>query len=124
MKIEHFGGTAFVDNASELERVLEVRYGPNANEFFLSDTERYPLLGILVIGDIAAIHYFPAEGHPGFLSVGDESNVGTVVFRTNTPDEELELAAACAIPIAQASQCAKEFLTASSLPSCIKWLEL
>lgn len=83
MKIEHFGGWEDVTDEASLDRVLAKRY-------WLSAAIGYPTLSILVRDGMAALHYFPQEDHPGFLSRGSahpQDPGGSAIFYTNTPQE-------------------------------------
>ena len=87
LKVEHFGGAVEVDDSAALDRVLDARYGNDVNEYWLGGEEKYPCLAIQVRGSVACLHFFPRDGHPGFLSVGDETAAGIETFYTNTPTE-------------------------------------
>jgi hypothetical protein len=87
--------------------------------------EKYPALAILVKGGFACVHYFPAVGDPGFLSVGNMSALEcrpTVTFATGgTP---FEVSTRSILRFADALQVAKEFLRSKELPKSIGWLRL
>lgn len=124
MKIEHFGGSVTVGDDAVLDEILAARYGDGGNEFWLSWSERYPLLSIMVRGAVACLHYFPNQYHPGFISVGVGQARGAVTFFTNTPTEEIEVAGDSVVPFRLAEKAAHEFLHSMALPTSIQWLEL
>jgi hypothetical protein len=128
MKIEDFGGAHDANSASELEKILQKRYGSGANGFWLShDNERSPAISLLVKGDLACLHYFPDELHPGFLSVGAIEELTpseTTTFFLDTPDQEQELPNSAVIRFSKAVEVAKDFYASKELPRSIRWLEL
>ena len=81
MRITDFD-TPFLDSAPdvtarlEIESVLKKRDDAGMNCFWLSHgTEKFPAINIMVNGDLAYVHYFPEERHPGYASVGGLSNL-------------------------------------------------
>jgi len=125
MKIEHFGGLAEVGDDASLDEVLSKRFGEDVNEFWISGDEKYPALTIQVRGPLSCLLYYPEEGHPGFISVGEDGDEDeVVVFRTNTPTEEIEVSADAVVPFEQARRAAHEFMTSTSKPASVEWSEL
>jgi len=56
----------------EIESALSKRDDAGMNSFWLSHgTEEFPAINIMVNGDLAYVHYFPADRHPGYASVGN-----------------------------------------------------
>ena len=88
LTIVDFKGRYKARSISEFEDVLQRRYGPDANGFWIShDNESIPVISLLVKGDLSCIHYFPYDGHPGFASVGranglDRDDCTTFRFET------------------------------------------
>src|SRR4051812_47175526 len=74
MNITDFRCQRSAQNSDELASALTCRYAKgdkSVNLFWLAhDQEEYPQLGIQMNDQLAALHYFPAAGHPGFRSVG------------------------------------------------------
>lgn len=124
MKVEHFGGAVDVADSTALDRVLDARYGNEVNEFIMGGQETYPYLSILVRGSAAYLHFFPAEGHPGFASVGNASAQGDETFYVNTPTEEIWVAASAVVPFDRAREAAQEYLRTGTMPRTVRWLEL
>jgi len=78
-------------------------------------------------GDLAALHYFPAVGHPGFRSVGDLAGLEggeTTTFCMDDIHEELEIINDAIVPFASAAVAAKEFFMSEEMPSSMEWFEL
>jgi hypothetical protein len=72
MQIEDLKAKYTVDSAGELEMVLQKKYRPGVNEFcFSHDNEKFSTISLLGSGDLATLNFFPYEGHPGFVPVGD-----------------------------------------------------
>jgi hypothetical protein len=128
MKIEDLQDIYVANSPSELEVILLKRYGPGVNSFWLShNNEKHPSIGLLVTGDLAVLHYFPSEGHPGFVPAARVATLNTeetTIFSVNTVEEELEVSNQIVTLFSIALSAAKEFLVSKELPSSIKWLEL
>lgn len=124
MNVEHFGGEVDVTDAAALDDILGLRFCDGVNEYWLCGEGRYPLLAILVRGAVACLHFFPAEGHPGFVSVGDGAPGGKRVFYTNTPTEEIEVDSSAVVPFDQARQAAHAFFRSRVIPGSVHWDEL
>ena len=74
-----FKSTHVARELRDLETILSRRYGDGRNAFWLShENQKYPTLSILVNGDMAAIHYIPAEREAGFTQ-GDCANLGNML---------------------------------------------
>jgi hypothetical protein len=87
MIVSDMRGEHSVASLQELERILvNASAEEQADDIWMShDHENYPTLAILVKGGLACVHYFPAEGDPRFLSVGNVSALEcspTVAFPT------------------------------------------
>jgi Immunity protein Imm1 len=93
-----------------------------STSFWLFGEEKHPVLSVLVRGNLACVHFFPREGHPGFASVGNESADASITFRGST--EAVEVSGACVVTFEQARQAAREFLLSRSLPASLRWSEL
>lgn len=127
MRIDDSKGTYQTKNSSELETVLQRRYGPGLNSFWLShDGESYPTVALLVKGDLACLHYFPKDSHPGFLSIGPVQELkpdGATTFLLDNLDEA-EMPNSSVVYFHQAVEVAKEFLASKELPKSVQWIEL
>lgn len=73
--------------------------------------------------DLAYLHFFPEDGHPGFQAVGDVTSGGDVTFKQEGQGE-FSMPRAVVVSVEQAYQAAAEFFRTSQLPACIKWTEL
>ena len=127
MKVSHFGGTIDCPTMEILEIVLNMQFGTGVNEFWISGEEDNPCLAILVNNSYANLTYFPEDGHPGFQSVGMDTDLDLgeiTVFYTNTPEEEMEINNDAVVPFEIALNAAKEFYLTSALPTCLEWTEL
>ena len=127
MKVSHFCGITDCNTVEELESVLSIRCGDGVNEFWISGDKDIPCLAVLVNNDYANLTYFPEDGHPGYQSIGMDTDLrpeGTTIFYTNTQDEEIEVYNDTVVPFAKALEAVKEYFITSTIPSCIKWREL
>jgi hypothetical protein len=128
MRIWDFEGAHEASNISQLETVLQKRYRLGVNGFWLShDNERYPCVSLLVNGDLACLHYFPTEPHPGFLSQGSLQELNPdewTIFFLDNPDQEQEMPNSSVIHFSKAVEVARDFFSSKELPISIEWLEL
>ena len=127
MRVSHFYGTVDCSSIEDIESVFSIRFGNGANEFWISGDEDVPCLAVLVNNDYSNLTFIPDDGHPGFQSIGMNTDLqpqGVTVFYTNTPDEEIEVYNDAVIPITKALEAVKEYFTTSKMPSCIEWCEL
>lgn len=61
------------NDAEDLTRVLAWRDSRGGGVFWLCrEDAEYPCLAIRVSGNVADVHYFPTDGHPGFQCLGGE----------------------------------------------------
>lgn len=129
MRIKHFGGIEIVSTLSEFESILNLRYGENANEFWITknEIEENPCLAILVKDNYANVTFFPNYDHMGFQSLSpddSEKDDEYMVFYTNTPEEEIEVSTSMVVAWDSALEAAKEFFTTLVKPTCLEWEEL
>ena len=128
MVVEDFGGTHEIDGDAQIETLFVTRYGQDVNEFWLyHGTQMRPAVAILANGDLACVHYFPHDGHPGFQSVGPAPGsipAGRTMFASSTPTEKSSMPNSTVVPFSRALAVAKEFATSTKLPRCIGWFEL
>jgi hypothetical protein len=127
VRIQDFESTRNAKDVNELERALRSRHG-DANSFWLSHGEETkPALSILVRGDLAYLHYFPNDSHPGFASIGTVRELKpdhTTTFFLDTPDQEQEIMNNSIVSFSEAVQAAKAFFISKDLPAAIRWVEL
>ena len=124
LKAEHFGGTVFIGDTEQLAELLSIRFADGFIELWISGPTPYPHLVVALARAGAALHYFPEEGHPGWLSVGAEEAEGSVEFRTNTPQEPVEISAHAVVSVSLATRGIAEFLESDAVPGSLKWEEL
>jgi hypothetical protein len=127
MRIEDFDSECDMTKPADVEAALNKRHRGGINAFWLRHgTERFPAICILVKGDIANVHFFPREGHPGFTSVanvsGPSSNETSVFFAR--PTEKAWVRNDALVPFSDALKAAQEFAVSKTMPKCIQWFEL
>jgi hypothetical protein len=129
MKIQDMSHTIFDASSKDgVEKILLKRYTKGVNAFWLyHESRKKPLLLILVKNQLANLHYFPDEEHPGFASVGDMPSLPTdgftMFFMRNLKEEEY-ISNDLIVPFSDALAAAKEFLASTELPRSIEWFEL
>lgn len=89
--------------------------------------EGFPAINIMVNGDLAHVHYFPKERHPGYASVGGALGLSpeedTEFFHDNT-QETIQIMNDSMVSFSDALKAAQEFAISKSMPKCIQWDEL
>ena len=127
MKVEDFTTVSYAKNEHEFEIALRRRYGNEIKEFWLShEDDNHPAISILVNGDLASLHYFPAEHESGFRSVGKIESLKpgemSIFFVSKT--EEIYVINDSVVLFSAALTVAKEFFNFKKLPASIEWFEL
>ncbi len=82
---------------------------------------------MMVKGDLAYLEYFPSDGHPGFVSIGNSLNLkpgGLTTFFPDRTNETLQIMNEAVVPFSDALKAAQEFAVSKTLPKCIQWESL
>lgn len=128
MEIEDFGGVHKANSDTEIDALLATRHEHGVDEFWLShENLTYPAIAIMANKDLACVHYFPGDDHPGFQSAGPAPGLnpeGKTRFASNIPDEISTMLNRTVVPFSWALAVAKEFARSAKLPRCIEWFEL
>jgi hypothetical protein len=84
LRVEGYHQTWSITDDASLDACLSWRDEHGGAIFWLAHDDEYPTLAIRATGDLADIHYFPSEGHPGFRCLGGdglpEGGMTTLVF--------------------------------------------
>jgi hypothetical protein len=127
VRLEHLGGQLTVGNAAELRAALSLRC-EGTNEFTLAHREDYPYLAILVKGDLACVHYFPAESEPGSVVVGAVEGLPlegqTDLGGGPRSSDRWFIGNHLLVRMETAAAVAEEFRLSASRPSCVTWVDL
>jgi hypothetical protein len=128
MRIEDFDSDRDLTTPLEIEAALSKRHGAGINSFWLSQGgEKRPTINIMVNGDLAYVHYFPDDDHPGFASVGGLSKLsrgGITHFFPGLTAEPFDILNEAVVPFSSALKVAQEFAISSTMPRCIAWSSL
>jgi hypothetical protein len=128
MIVFDFGGRHSVSSDREVDALLATRYGQALNEFWIyREAKKRPSIAIMANGDLALVHYFPRDDHPGFLSVGPAPGLdpdGGTMFALSPLETPWPRPNRSVIPFSLALAAAKEFAKSPALPRCIEWFEL
>jgi hypothetical protein len=127
MKVEDFETGLDITTLRELEAILKKRHGAGINSFWLGHVAGgFPAINIVVKGDLAHVHYFPNEDHPGFASLaklpGPTPNETSVFFIR--PKEKIWVLNDEVVPFSEALKAAQEFALSEAMPKCIQWRSL
>lgn len=128
MRIQDFERVYDASGNDAIDSALTKRHGSGVNAFWLSHgSSKYPALLILVNGELASLHYFPKDRHPGFRSVGKVEGLepgGTTTFFMNNVNEPEQILNDSIVPFSTALKAAKEFSASADLPPSVEWFEL
>lgn len=129
MRVDDMRGSETVETINELEGVLSRRYEDGANAFWISpDTEEYPMLAVLIAGELATLNYVPDEQRAGFRSVGGvlgAGSSGTTMFPiSSNRADDVAVPDDAVVAVAVAIAAATEFFKSLRLPECMEWFEL
>jgi len=118
-----------VEDVCQLEVFLQRRHRENMNVFYLSDgIESYPLLMILVNGDLTALHYHREEFDVGYKSIGHVPglipNETTLFSISMHPADDIVERNDSIVPFVTALTAAKEFYLSKNQPSSIEWSQM
>jgi len=78
----------------------------------------------MVNGNLAYVHYFPEERHPGCASVGNLSRLsrgGITNFYHDPGGEPFDILNGAVVPFSEALKVAQEFAVSKEMPKCIPW---
>ena len=78
----------------------------------------------MITGQLAVVHWFPAEGNAGHQSLCDDAVTGDVPFIENEQGTEMWLPRSAAVGIELALRCVEQFVVAFERPSAVSWIEL
>jgi hypothetical protein len=128
MKIHDYDAAWDVTKPADIELALNRRHGTGRNAFWLSHgSKQFPAINIMVNGELAYVHYFPKEQHPGFASVGTVPGLRPgeeTGFFLNSSIEPLEIMNEAVVRFSDALRAAQEFAISVAMPNCIQWSEL
>jgi hypothetical protein len=103
-----------VQDVAALEKAFAWRDSRGGAGFWLAHgSDRYPTLAIRISGDVADVHYFPHDGHPGFRCLGGEGlpdgGMTTLVYDGCAPFSGEDTPNEFIVPFSKAWELAKEF---------------
>lgn len=129
MRIQGHGKSWQADDVESVQDALAWRDKRVGALFWLApDHENFPTLAIRISGEIADIHYFPQEGHPGFRVVGGdglpEGEMSTLVFDGCDPASGEETPNEFVVTVETAGVVATEFFQSKQMSETVGWFEL
>ena len=125
LEIFDFEGRHEASSPQQLHLALSRRFD-DGNHFEIAAVGRtYPMLDLMVSGDLAVVHYFPVEGKAGAQSIGGLGLSAEVVeFPEDRTGATFTLPGSTVIPISTAMRCVEEFSVDLQRPRAVTWLEL
>ena len=128
MRIKDYKSICNVTNPADIAAALQRRHGAGRNAFWLSyGSDLHPAISILVSGELAYVHYFPDDDHPGFASVGNLPGLRVGEFSEFFPEQSndsFDIMNEAVIPFSDALKVAQEFASSPTMPKCIGWNSL
>lgn len=128
MKIHDLSGSLETDDIAELASRLRSVRARGYGAFHMSGYEDLPYMSVHFNGDIAYIHYFSSDGHPGFQPTDmTPPDCPDVVRFLNTDESEagaIEMPASTLVDANTAVAAAVEFAATRQMPRSIRWSEL
>jgi hypothetical protein len=118
------GSVELADAQQLLARLRSVRTANRAT-FWLS-REKWPVLVVNINGELAYLHYLPADRHAGYQPVPDSVWKGDeqITFGGDGVQEAFKMGRAWCVSVDLAYSAAKEFFDTNALPTAIQWQEL
>jgi hypothetical protein len=124
MNVISFTGTFDTDDFNKVREVLERERVDGFNEVWLSHGGETSLL-FLMRTALSVVHFFPKNGHPGFLSQGHLGGLGDQIwFRGSDSKQEIPMSSDAVVSLDEAIEAASQYCQEDRLPSCLNWLEL
>ena len=122
MTIEGTCGEKTANTLDELYQILHGHRDGDFREFWLGG-QGFPAMAIHIHGDLAYLHFFPADKHPGFQPIGNLGPGNDITFKQKGQGD-FSVPRTFVVTIGQAYQAAAEFFTTLQRPGCIQWTEL
>jgi hypothetical protein len=118
-----------VADGKSLDAALAWRDERGGGTFWLTpDETRYPALAIRVSPDLADVHYFPCDGHPGYRCFGGdgvpEGGYTTLVYQGADPATGEQTPNEFVVPFETARAIAGEFFRTERMSDAESWFEL
>jgi hypothetical protein len=118
-----------VRNEGALKDALASRDSRGGAVFWLAhDNAEYPTLAIRISGDVADVHYFPHDGHPGFRCLGGEGlpagGMTTLVYDGCDPGIGEDTPNEFVVSVSKARELAEEFFRTKRMLKGASWFEL
>jgi hypothetical protein len=125
LEIFDFEGRQDASSAQQLHLALS-RRSDGGNHFEIAAFGRpYPMLDLMVSGDLAVVHYFAAEDNAGAQSITDLGDAAkTVEFPENRAGATFTMPASAVVCMTTAIRCAEELSIDLQRPTAVTWFEL
>lgn len=128
MRIEGVGRTWQVDDVQGVDDAFTWRDRCGGALLWSTHDRPYPALAVRISGDLADVHFFPYEGHPGFRCIGGDWNTAAgstkLVYDGCDPASGEDTPDMFIVSVQTARSIACEFLRSSRMSSEVSWFEL
>lgn len=129
MLVGSYHRTWDVHNEQSLELALASRDSRGGGVFWLEHMQdKFPKLAIRVSGDVADVHYFPTEDHPGFRVLGGkglpEGGMTTLIFDGCDPGTGEDTPNEFVLTLETARATAMHFFQTGKRWDGVEWCEL
>jgi hypothetical protein len=118
-----------IQDLGALQQALASRDSLGGALFWLAHADdEYPTLAIRISGDVADVHFFPRDNHPGFRCLGGdglpEGGMTTLVFEGCDPGSGEDTPNEFVVPASTACEIAAEFFRTGRMSTHVSWFEL
>lgn len=129
MRIDRYSEKLHVADDKSLDAALAWRDDRGDGMFWLGpDEDQYPALAIRASGEVADVHYFPCDGHPGFRCLGGnglpDGGLTTLVYQGCDPATGEESPNEFVVSFETARALAREFFRTGQMSPTVSWFEL
>ena len=128
MKIHDLSGAIELSDVSQIaDRLRSVRNGTHGVCYIAGDAN-YPYVAVHFNGDVAYLHYFPSDDHPGFQPFGmTPANCADSVHFLNIDGLDggaFDMPASTLVDANTAVSAVLEFVANQVMPESVNWFEL
>lgn len=127
LSVSSQGRDLIVRSSDELREVLAAADRTGGGEFWLAlPGQAFPSLAIRISAGQADVHYFPAEGHPGFRRLAERPGRSASLFQFagSDPSSGESVPGEFVVPLAEALALAAHFMEQGGMCEPSRWFEL
>lgn len=129
MRIQDMFRSYTANDLDTISDVLRTRNDKGENAFWITrGDDKFPMLSVLIRGELATLQYFRKDRDAGLASVGQKpttlkENVIAFPISQNSADDLL-IQSDSLISVEKAIKAVREFFESGEVPKSVEWLEL